>query len=50
MLKTNLKEISFNNERKRLNYQKNIGSEQHNERKQKMQDYSQKRGKLPKPI
>ena len=47
MLKTNLKEISFNNERI---IKKNIGSEQHNKRKQKMQDYSQKRGKLPKPI
>ena len=40
VLKTDLKEISFNNERRLLNYQKNIGSKQHNKRKQKIQDYS----------
>ena len=39
VLKTDLKEISFNNERGLLNYQKKIGSKQHNKRKQKMQDY-----------
>ena len=40
MLKTDLKEISFNNERRLLNYQKNIGSKQHNKWKQKIQDCS----------
>ena len=40
VLKTDLKEISFNNERRLLNYQKNIGSKQRNKRKQKIQDYS----------
>ena len=48
MLKIDLKEISCNNERRRLNYQKNLGSEQHNKRKQKMQHYSQKRRKIAK--
>ena len=40
VLKTDLKEISFNNERRLLNYQKNIGSKQHNKWKQKIQDCS----------
>ena len=44
-----LKEIFFNNKRKQLNSQKNLGIEQHNKRKQKMQDYSQKRRKIAKP-
>lgn len=30
LLKIALKEISFNNKRMQLNYQKNLGSEQHN--------------------
>ena len=31
-----------------MNYRKNLESEQHNKRKQKMQDYSQKRKKTAK--
>ena len=46
VLQIDLKEISFNNERRRLNYQKHLGSEQHNKQKQKMQHYSQKRRKI----
>ena len=48
LLKIALKEITFNNKRMQLNYQKNLGSEQHNIEKQKMQDYSQKRRKIVK--
>ena len=48
MLKIDLKEINFNNERSRLNDQKNLGSEQYNKRNQEMQHYSQKRRKTAK--
>ena len=48
MLKIDLKAISFNNKRRRLNYQKNLGSEKHNKRKQKTQGYSQKSRKIAK--
>ena len=48
VLRIDLKEISFNNKTRRLNYQKNLGSEQHNIRKEKMQDYSQKKRKITK--
>ena len=46
MLKIDLKEICLDSKSRRLNYHKNLGSEQHNKRKQKMQDYSRKRTKI----
>ena len=48
VLNIDLKEISFNNKMKRFNYHKNLGSEQHNKWKLKMQDYSQNRTKIAK--
>ena len=46
VLKIDLKEICLDSKSRRLNYQENLGSEQHDKGKQKMQDYSQKRRKI----
>ena len=48
VLKKVLKEISLNNKRRRFDYEKNLGIEQHNKQKQKMKDYSQRRTKIAK--
>ena len=48
VLKIDFKEVSLNNKKRRLHYQKNLESEQHSKRKQKMQYYPQKRRKTAK--
>ena len=48
VLKIDFKEVSLNNKKRRLHYQKNLESEQHSKRKQKMLYYPQKRRKTAK--